>query len=72
MEFREVAKLFITSFSRPSFMETLGKEAATMKEKSMTPKETPKKPQRSYPGSPEKTAFPQHQGTGSSVWDEYA
>jgi ATP-dependent DNA helicase RecG len=46
VEFREVAKLFITSFSRPSFMETPGKEAATMKEKSMPPKETPKKPQR--------------------------
>ena len=44
VEFREVAKLFITSFDRPSFKEKTGKEAATIREKSMAPKETPKKP----------------------------
>ena len=46
VEFREVAKLFITSFDRPSFKETTSKEVATTKEKGMVPKQTPKKPQR--------------------------
>jgi len=46
VEFREVAKLFIASFDRPSFKETTDKGVATPKEKSTIPKETPKKPQR--------------------------
>jgi ATP-dependent DNA helicase RecG len=39
VEFKEVAKLFVTRFGRPSFKETLG-------EQTITPKEAPKKPQR--------------------------
>ncbi|RLB29079.1 MAG: AAA family ATPase [Deltaproteobacteria bacterium] len=46
VEFREVAKLFITSFYRPSFREIMGKKGATTKEKRMPAEETPKKPQR--------------------------
>jgi ATP-dependent DNA helicase RecG len=46
VEFKEVAKLFITSFDRPSFKKKTGKEAVTAEEKSIAPKETPKKPQR--------------------------
>jgi ATP-dependent DNA helicase RecG len=46
VEFREVAKLFITSFDRPSFREIMGKKDTITKEKRMLPKETPKKPQR--------------------------
>jgi len=43
VEFREVAKLFITSFDRPSFEAIRGKEAVTTEEKSVVFKETPKK-----------------------------
>ena len=43
MEFREVAKLFITSFYRPSFEAIRGKETVTTEEKSVVFKETPKK-----------------------------
>ena len=43
VEFREVSKLFITSFDRPSFEAIRGKEAVTTGEKSMVFKETPKK-----------------------------
>ena len=43
VEFREVAKLFITSFDRPSFEAIRGKEAVTTGEKSVVFKETPKK-----------------------------
>jgi len=39
VEFREVAKLFITKFYRPSFKEAVSEEV-------IGPKETPKKPQR--------------------------
>jgi ATP-dependent DNA helicase RecG len=46
VEFREVAKLFIASFDRPSFEAIRGKEAVTTGEKSVVFKETPKKPQR--------------------------
>jgi hypothetical protein len=37
VEFREVAKLFITKFYRPSFKEAVSEEV-------IGPKETPKKP----------------------------
>ena len=43
VEFREVAKIFITSFSRPSFKKITVDEAISTKEKGSIPKETPKK-----------------------------
>ena len=43
VEFRKVAKLFITSFDRPSFEAIRGKEAVNTEEKSVVFKETPKK-----------------------------
>ncbi len=46
VQFREVAKLFITSFYRPSYKEIIGKKHATTKGVKMPPEETPKKPQR--------------------------
>ena len=72
VEFREVAKLFITSFDRPSFKAIRGKEAVTTEEKSVVFKETPKKPQRSYPLCRKRTTFYQCQGSGGSMWNEYS
>jgi hypothetical protein len=43
VEFREVAKLFITSFDRRSWKKAPSKKATTTKEKSPSPKETLKK-----------------------------
>jgi hypothetical protein len=42
VEFKEVAKLFITRFDRPSFKETTDKGVETHLGKSTSPKETPK------------------------------
>ena len=46
VEFREVAKLFITSFERHSYKAAAAKGATITEEESPSPKETPKKPQR--------------------------
>jgi ATP-dependent DNA helicase RecG len=46
VEFKEIANLFITMFSRPSFKEAISEETTVAKEKSISPKETLKKPQR--------------------------
>lgn len=70
VEFKEVAKLFITRFDRPSFKETTDKGAATPIGKSMSPKEIPKKPQRTDPCRHQRAPFPQHQGGGVTMQDE--
>jgi ATP-dependent DNA helicase RecG len=43
-EFKEIARIFLTIFSRPSYKEGRGKQPP--EEKTSAPKETPKKPQR--------------------------
>ena len=45
-DFREVGNMFIVSFTRPSFGKLKGEKEGTTQEKGITPKETPKKPQR--------------------------
>ncbi|MBN1904717.1 MAG: putative DNA binding domain-containing protein [Deltaproteobacteria bacterium] len=46
VEFKEIAKLFITSFKRRALKDVTAKGEKTKNGKSPTPKETPKKPKR--------------------------
>ena len=62
-DFREIGNLFIVSFPRPSFGELKGDEEGTTQEKSVAPKEVPKKPQRNYSIRSQEATLHQHQGT---------